>query len=93
MKVHHSNDTLILSQSHYVSDLLPKFHITTCKPCATAFTSGSHLSAYDGELLSNAIEYQSMVGSLHYLVLIRPDIAFTVNQVCQFLHQPKMSHL
>lgn len=36
--------------------------------------------------------FRTLVGSLQYLTLTRPDIAFAVNTVCQHMHQPKLSH-
>jgi hypothetical protein len=33
-----------------------------------------------------------MVGSLQYLSLTRPDLAFVVNNVCQFMHKPSKFH-
>lgn len=36
--------------------------------------------------------YQSLVGALQYLALTRLDIAFSVNKVCQFLHEPTTAH-
>jgi hypothetical protein len=41
---------------------------------------------------NDATQYRSIVGALQYLTLIRPDLAFPVNKVCQFLHSPTASH-
>jgi hypothetical protein len=43
--------------------------------------------------LEEATKYCSDVGALQYFTLTRPDIAFTVNMVCQFLHAPTSTHL
>lgn len=32
------------------------------------------------------------MGALQYVVITRPDIAFVVNKVCQFMHQPLGQH-
>jgi hypothetical protein len=47
-----------------------------------------------GEVLSleDATRYQSIVGALQYLTLTRPDISFSVNKVCQYLHSPTTIH-
>jgi hypothetical protein len=41
----------------------------------------------------DATNYQSIVGGLQYLTLTRPDLAFSVNKLCQYLHLPAMLHL
>jgi hypothetical protein len=58
-------------------------------------TTSGKLSAHEGQVLGtqDATTYRSIVGGLQYLTLTRPDISFSVNKVCQFLHQPTLIHL
>ncbi|KAB2606268.1 nuclear cap-binding protein subunit 1-like [Pyrus ussuriensis x Pyrus communis] len=60
------------------------------KPCCTPF--GSHKLDHTGSLLPNPTEYRSIVGGLQYLTWTRPDLAFAVNQLCQFMHAPREQH-
>ncbi|KAM2315364.1 hypothetical protein ACFX1S_028273 [Malus domestica] len=93
MEVTRRGRHLSLTQSRYASDLLRKFKMDQCKPSPTPFLSSLRLSAHDGDPLSDPDVYRSMVGGLQYLTLTRPDISFAVNQVCQYMHNPKSTHL
>ena len=50
-----------------------------------------HLSS-DGPLFSDPTLYRSLVGALQYLTITRPDMAYVVNFVSQFLHSPTEDH-
>ncbi|XP_071686704.1 secreted RxLR effector protein 161-like [Rutidosis leptorrhynchoides] len=50
------------------------------------------LKTDEGELLMNPDKYRRIVGKLNYLTLTRPDIAFPVSVVSQFLSSPRTSH-
>jgi hypothetical protein len=65
-----------------------------CKAIHTPLPADEKLSLFDGDpLISNdATNYHSVVGTLQYLTLTRPDISFSVNKVCQLLHDPTMAH-
>jgi hypothetical protein len=43
--------------------------------------------------LADATAYQSIIGSLRYLVNTHPDLAFVVSYVSHFLEEPRMDHL
>jgi hypothetical protein len=38
-------------------------------------------------------EYWSLAGVLQYLTLTRPDLAYVVQQMCFFMHDPREPHL
>ena len=85
---------IVLSQGKYTSDLLKKVGMVDCKPVNTPLSASEKFSAYEGEQLgpTDATRYRSIVGALQYLTLTRPDISFSVNKVCQFLHMPTTVH-
>src|SRR5436190_17746286 len=84
---------LRLTQLKYTLDLLKKFSMSDCKPCSTPVCVKKQLSATDGDLLTDATEYRQLVGSLQYLTFTRPDIAYAVHHVAQFMSNPRSSHL
>ena len=51
------------------------------------------LSKDEGALLTNAFAYRRLISRLSYLTLSRPDIAFTVNKLSQFMSSPWVPHL
>ncbi|KAE8718491.1 Serine/threonine-protein phosphatase 5 [Hibiscus syriacus] len=48
--------------------------------------------AKEGTPLADDARYRSIVGALQYIVITRPDVAFTVNRVCQFMQAPLDVH-
>ncbi|KAL5787727.1 hypothetical protein ACOSP7_004676 [Xanthoceras sorbifolium] len=57
-------------------------------PLATTTTLTLHAST----ALSDITEYRAVVGSLQCLSLTRPDIAYTVGKLSQFMHRPTSDH-
>ncbi|KAM1319725.1 hypothetical protein ACFX2H_004687 [Malus domestica] len=62
------------------------------KPCSTPCLPYNRLVLDDGTPYNNPALYRSVVGALQYLTFTRPDIAFAVHQVCQFMQRPMESH-
>ena len=75
-----------LSQRKYITDLLQRTSMLDSKAAATPGTVGLSLSQFDGDLMDDVTMYRSVVGALQYATLTRPDIAFSVNKACQFMH-------
>ncbi|KAM2882470.1 hypothetical protein COP2_015447 [Malus domestica] len=86
-----SSKGLFLNQRKYVLDLLDEAHMVNCKPARTPLASKLQLDA-PGNLLSNPNVYQRMVGKLIYLTITRPDIAYSVSLISQFMHSPTLVH-
>ena len=89
-----TRDGLALTQSKYAADLLHRVNMHACKSAPTPMSSTERLSKESGTPLNDedAFRYRSTVGSLQYLCLTRPDLAFAVNKTCQFLQQPTDVH-
>jgi hypothetical protein len=62
------------------------------KPIISPMSSVSPLSKLDSTSLTDATEYRSTIGSFQYFALTRPDIAFSVNKVAQFMQEPRDVH-
>ena len=75
-----------------MKDLLQKTEMFDSKPFATPCLPYNRLLKDDGEPFNNPSLYRSIVDALQYLVFTRPDIAFSVHQVCQFMQSPMASH-
>jgi histone deacetylase 1/2 len=94
IEVNKVRNGILLTQHKYATDLLKKVGMTDCKAVSTPLSTSEKLSLHEGSLLGpeDATKYRSIVGALQYLTLTRPDIAFSVNKVCQFLHAPTTVH-
>jgi histone deacetylase 1/2 len=94
IEVKRFNQGITLTQEKYALDLLDRVGLKACKALPTPLSSSEKLSVTEGELLGpeDSTRYRSIVGALQYLTLTRPDISFSVNKVCQFLHAPTTVH-
>ncbi|XP_058216944.1 uncharacterized mitochondrial protein AtMg00810-like [Rhododendron vialii] len=91
LEVVSSSFGLFLSQSKYASDLLVKGGMVDCKPSSSPASVKPGISEYDSPFLDVQL-YRTLVGSLQYLTLTRPEISHLVNVACQHMHAPKLSH-
>lgn len=90
--VSRSSSGLFLSQRQYAVDLLSKAGMLECHPSRTPADTGSKLSS-DGDPVPDPTYYRSITGALQYMTLTRPDLAYSVQQACLFMHDPRLPHL
>ena len=90
--VSRTKSSLFLSQRSYILDLLSRSGMSDCQPSRTPPDIGAKLSA-DGDPLSDPTLYRSITGALQYATLTRPDISYSVQQACLFMHDPRAPHL
>ncbi|KAL4036994.1 hypothetical protein IC575_000575 [Cucumis melo] len=76
LEVSRRSDGYLLSQAKYASDLLARSGITDSSTTSTPLDPNVHLTPYDGVPLENVSLYRQLVGSLIYLTVTRPDIAY-----------------
>ncbi|KAJ9564443.1 hypothetical protein OSB04_000409 [Centaurea solstitialis] len=81
-----------LCQAKYTSDLLSRAGITDQKVVSTTLEPNLHLTPNAGPPLKDPTLYRQLVGSLVYLTVTRPDIAYAVHIVSQFMSAPCSDH-
>nr|XP_034570869.1 uncharacterized mitochondrial protein AtMg00810-like [Setaria viridis] len=70
-----------------LGDLHHFLSISITRSSQGLFLSQRHTKLQDGS------EYRSLAGALEYLTLTRPDLAYAVQQVCLFMHDPREPHM
>ncbi|KAL5741578.1 hypothetical protein ACOSP7_028310 [Xanthoceras sorbifolium] len=91
VEVTRSKNGIFLSQRKYVLDLLTETGKLGARPCSAPMTPNMHLTG-DGEIIEDPEKYRRLVGKLNYLTVTRPDIAYSVSVVSQFMSSPTVHH-
>ncbi|XP_061989602.1 uncharacterized mitochondrial protein AtMg00810-like [Rosa rugosa] len=92
IEIRYKQKGLFLSQEKYAKELIQKAGPETCRDCNTPCLPHAQLLKDEGTILSNPTLYRSIVGGMQYLTFTRPDIAYAVNIVCQFMSFPTDAH-
>jgi hypothetical protein len=92
LQIKQAKERTFVHQAKYTKDILKKFKMDDSKPLSTLMSTTKVLDAdEDGEPVDQK-EYQSMIGSLLYLMATRPDIQFSVCLCAYFQASPMTSH-
>nr|XP_016495316.1 PREDICTED: uncharacterized mitochondrial protein AtMg00810-like [Nicotiana tabacum] len=82
-----------LGHLYYFLDLEIISESGDCNAVASPLDVNLKLSIKDGEPLSDPLLYRNLIGKLNFLTNTRPDLAFSVQLLSQFMHVPISSHL
>ncbi|KAJ0924954.1 putative RNA-directed DNA polymerase [Helianthus annuus] len=93
IEVARTTQGMVLSQRKYALDILEDTGMTGCRPSPFPMEQHLKLDKQEQEDRVDANQYRRLVGRLLYLQATRPDIAYSVNILSQFVHDPKVSHL
>lgn len=91
-EVHRDQHGISVNQRKYVIDLLSRTNMHDAKAQPTPMCPSTKLHSQSGDPLDNPFIYRSTVGALQYLTLTRPDIAYFINKLSQFLKSPTTAH-
>ena len=88
----------VMSQERYAETILRRFNMLNCNPVSTPAEKGLQLTDASDEdhqkFVKRNFPFRSAVGSLIYLMAAtRPDIAWTVSKLSQFLEKPGTVHI
>jgi isopentenyldiphosphate isomerase len=92
IQVKQTKQGTFVHQAKYTKELMKKFNMVELEPVCTLMSSAASLGPdEDGEVVDQR-EYRSMISSLLYLTVTRPNILFTVGLCASFQISPRSSH-
>ena len=93
IEVARSQRGIFLSQRKYVLDLLLEVGLLESKPTDTPIVQNHGLREFSDQVPTTKGRFQRLVGKLIYLSHTRPNIAYVVSVVSQFMHCPSKDHM
>ncbi|RVX13196.1 Retrovirus-related Pol polyprotein from transposon RE1 [Vitis vinifera] len=93
IEVSRSSEGIFLSQRKYALNLLQETGISGCQPVNTPIEEGLKLCVEPNQISTDKGRYQRLVGRLMYLAHTRPDLAYALSVVSQYMHNPGEQHM
>ena len=86
VQIHPCANGILLSQKKYIQNILEATKMDNAKPICTPMLSSSPPDTTAE--FSDPSLFRQVIGSLQYLQLTRPDLAFAVNHLAQRMNRP-----
>lgn len=93
LEVDRSESGIFLSQKKYALDLIKEHEMESARPLKVSLDTHVKLVADKGDLLPNPDACRRLIGQLIYITITRPDIAFSVQLLSQYMQSPTNVHL
>lgn len=91
VQITRNSEGIQLNQSKYIMDILKRANMDGSKPIPMPTVSQKLGQGYRPPLWDPTL-YRSLVRALQYVTLMRFDISFAINQICQFLKSSTEDH-
>ena len=92
LEVARSTQGIFMCQRKYALDIISETGLLGSKPAEFPMEQNHKLALASGKLLDDAEQYRRLVGRLIYLGVTRPDLAYSVHILSQFMQQPREEH-
>ncbi|GAA0156510.1 transmembrane signal receptor [Lithospermum erythrorhizon] len=92
VEVARSHEGIFLSQRKYALDIISEAGLLGAKLVSFPMEQNHSLASSTTAPLRDVERYRRLIGWLIYLSFTRPDLAFLVHVLSQFLHEPRMNH-
>lgn len=92
IEVARNNTGIYLCQRKYALDIITEAGLLGAKPALFPLEQNHNLALSTSPDIAEPKKYRRLVGRLIYLAVTRPDLAFSVHVLAQFMQQPKDDH-
>lgn len=92
IEVKQQHDGIFVSQKKSMKEILEKFKMESCNSVNTPVETSIKLSKEGDDRVIEPTLYKSLVGSLRYLTITRPDIVYGVGLVSRYMEKPMQTH-
>ena len=92
IEVHQGKSQIDLSQKPYAAHILENFKMVDCYPTNTLMEALLKLKKEGGGRSVDSMLYRSLVGSLRYLLHLRPNMTYSMSILSRYTTNPTSNH-